>query len=82
MNAFANVLLHSSSAAARVGPRIGNPSAREVIDDAPAQREFGPDDGQADAIRARQGGRRVRVGRIDGFEACNVGACRGCPGRR
>ena len=49
---FVQALLHSSRAAARVGPKALSPMLREVVDQSLGQRRFGADDGQVDALAA------------------------------
>ena len=50
MNSFANTLLHSSCAAARVGPKMRRPRRRKQIDDAAIERQLGTDDREIDAF--------------------------------
>ena len=65
MSSLAKTLLASSWAAARVGPKIAQPFLLKVVDDAPAQRVLGADDGQADLLFLGEADEPVELAGLD-----------------
>ena len=73
MNSLAKTLLHSSRAAAAVGPKICSPRDEKTFDDAPVERQFRADDGQIDLFADRQVEEAVDIAGVDGDGAGESG---------
>ena len=78
---MANAFEPSSSAAALVGPKAGDPGLLERVDGAGDQPRLGPDRDQVDAVLLRRGDDRRRVVGGDVRQALGVGRDPGVAGR-